>query len=412
MIPRTLSATSLQVWNLCPDRWQAEYLNRGSNFSNKAADTGTAVHGGLEMFVKAAFIDKTHADLTRVQQKELLISFYQMSYVQTFGTADMETAEYKDGFNLTMKWFERTDLSKVMAVLSAEVKHGIPIPFNHPDKNHQPCEFCEGSPYQGVGRCVRPFNYIMDRKDQAGETEYEVVDYKTVRVPIQPDDLGAKVQARAYALAVQIEHPDATRIKVTFDLLRHEKISMFFTREDNINFWHYLCNEFQRIVDTQPEDVSPKLNMECGYCVKKFDCKVMQSNVAVGGIMSLSMDDTVKMKALLEAQTKANKLMIEQLEEQMFMYAAERDILEWETEDGSMTVEVSGNRRRGFDAQAAARIMGPELFTQVGNMTLGNLEKIINDESLDPAMRAELKDLISWNTTGLSAKVKPKKAVF
>ena len=205
MIPRTLSASSLQVWTLCPDRWVAEYMNRAPSFSNSAADVGTAVHGGLEMFVKAFFVDKTHdpVALGRVKQKELLITFYQMSYVQTFGTADMETPEYKDGFQLTMRWFERTDLAakQMIGVESVELKETIKVPYNHPDGTVKELDF----------------NYIMDRVDQLADTVWEVVDYKTIRVPLQPDDLEDKLQARAYALAIQIKHPEATHVKVTFD---------------------------------------------------------------------------------------------------------------------------------------------------------------------------------------------------
>lgn len=409
MIPATLSASSLQVYQLCPDRWVAEYLNRARGFSNAAADVGTAVHGGLEGFVKAVFIDKTHTGLDRVAQKELLISFYQMSYVATFNTADMETDEYKDGFHLTMKWFERTDLNGT-EVVSVESKKTIEIPFNHPDGTSHKCEHCAHSETPGV--CYIPFNYIMDRVDKTGETTYEVVDYKTVRVPIQPEDLENKLQARAYSLAVQIEHPDATEVKVTFDLLRHDKISLTFKRDDNIAFWRFLCSTTQRIVDTKPEDARPVLNPECGYCVKKFSCPLMKKDVAVGGIHSLSIDEKAQLMADLEAQTKANGYIIEALNEQLLIHAAHIEELSWETEAGDYEVEVKGSRRRKFPAHQAAAIMGPELFAQMGSMTLGNLDKIIKDESLDPDMRKQLEALVAWEQSGeLKAKVKPKKKV-
>lgn len=410
MIPKTLSASSLQVASMCLDRWRAEYMNRAPGFGNAAADVGIAVHGGLEGFVKAVYIDKTHAHLDRVQQKELLISYYQMSYVQTFQTADMETETYKDGFNLTMRWFERTDLSNVMAVVSVEVKKKIEIPFNHPEGPAHTCEHCSAKQTPGV--CYIPFNYIMDRVDQIDETVWEVIDYKTIRVPIQPEDLQAKVQARAYALAAQIEHPEATKIKVTFDLLRHEKVSIWFTREDNANFWHYLCAETQRIVNTPEKDVKPTLNPECMYCVKKATCPLLTKNISNGGVHSVSIDEAVSLKAQLENQMKAQKYLIDELEEKIFKYAAQNDVLEWETEDGAHTVKLDMSRRRTFDAQLAAKIMGEDLFAQMGNMTLGNLEKVINDNSLDPEMRKELKALIGYKNGNLSLKIAPKKTVF
>lgn len=396
MIPRTLSASSLQVAALCMDRWKAEYVDRTPNFSNLAADVGTTVHGALEQFVKAVYLEKTHVGLDRVKQKELLVTFYKLSYVETFGTTDMETAEYKDGFDLAMKWFSRTDLSDTL-VESAELKETIKVPYNLPDGTQTTVDF----------------NYVMDRVDQTSDTEWEVVDYKSIRVPIQPEDLEVKLQARAYALAIQIKHPDCTRVKVTFDLLRHEPVSIFLTRDDNIAFWRFLCEETQRIVNLDAKDVRPTLNRECGYCVKKYSCPLLQKNVDAGGFHSLDIDAKAKLAEQLANQLKANRIILDELEEEFMRHAAENDLLEWETADGSTVVEIGiTSGRRQFDAHQAAEIMGPELFSTMASMTLGNLEKIIKDESLDPDMRARLKRLISKGNGNLKAYVKPKKKVI
>ena len=409
LIPKTLSASSLQVWSLCPDRWVSEYVERVPNIDNDAAAVGTTVHGALEMFVKAYFIDKTHNG-DRVQQKEMLITFYQMSYIQTFNTADFDTVEYKDGFALAMRWFQRTDLSTkpMIGVESAELKETIPVPYNHPDGTaHQPCENCDGAGLP-PGQCRVPFNYIMDRVDQISETEWEVVDYKSIRVPITPEDLERKVQARAYALAIQIKHPEATRIKVTFDLLRHETVSIFFNRDDNIAFWRYLCAETQEIVNRKREDAKPILNLECGYCVKKHLCPLLQSNIAGGGILGIGPDVAAERLRMLEARMKADRRMKDELEEIIMRHAADSDELSWTTADGALEVEVTSSRRRQFDAQRAAEIMGPELFATMGNMTLGNLETIIKDPSLPEDMRNQLKELIGWTNGNLAVKIKEK----
>lgn len=397
MIPRTLSATSLQVAALCMDRWNAEYMDRAPGFSNSAADVGSSVHGALEKLVKAVYIDKTHADLDRVRQKELLITFYQMSYIETFGTADMDTEEYKDGFSLCMDWFSRTSFDG-FTVESAELKETIHVPYNKPD---------------GSGQAEVPFNYIMDRVDKIGETEWRVVDYKSVRAPIQPDELETKLQARAYSLAIQIKHPECTKVTVVFDLLRHQPIGLSFTRDDNIAFWRFLCEETQRIVNMDKKDIRPTLNMECGYCVKKFTCLLFAKNVDAGGIMSLSIDEKAQLHADLTAKVKAEKIMVDQLEEDLLRYAAKSESLQWETGDGALEVEVGmTGARREFDAQRAAEIMGPELFAQMGNMTLGNLDKIIKDASIDKEIRDGLANLITKGNGNLKVFVKPKKKVF
>jgi hypothetical protein len=405
MIPRTLSASSLQVWTLCPDRWVSEYMDRVPNFDNDAAQVGTTVHGALEMLVKACWIDKTHAGLTRVQQKELLITFYQMSYVQTFGTADFETREYKDGFDLAMRWFGRTNLDEkdMIGVETVEVKETIKIPYNHPDGVAHHCEKC-----QAPGVCQVDFNYLMDRVDQIDETTWEVVDYKSIRVPITPEELEQKIQARAYALAIQIKHPEATLIKVTFDLLRHEPVSIYLKRDDNIAFWRYLCAETQEIVNRKVEDVVPRLNLECGYCVKKHTCPLMRKNVAGGGLHAIDVDEAAERVEQIGAQLRALGRMKDELEEVLMRHAAATDTLQWPTQDGALEVEITSSRRRVFPAQRAAEIMGPELFAKMGNMTLGNLETIIKDPSMPQETRDQLKELITWTNGNLGVKVKKK----
>lgn len=397
MIPRTLSASSLQVAELCMDRWVEEYINRAPSFNNNAAMIGTAFHGGAEMFVKAVFIDKTHAHLDRKKQLELLITFYTNSYVETFQSGDITTPEYEDGLELTKRWFKRTDLGTkpMLYVESAEVKETIKVPYNHPDGSVQELNF----------------NYIIDRVDRIGETEYEVVDYKTIRVPLQPEDLESKIQARAYALAIQIKHPDATKITVTFDQIRHDTISMTFGRDDNIAFWRFLTASAQRIVDMKPEDVRPTLNPECGYCVKKYTCPLMQKNIAAGGIHSLSVTEAVVTIEQLTNQMKANKRIVEDLTDKVMLHAAQTDQLEWADANGTIDVAVTARGVRKFPADRAAEIMGPELFAQMGNMTITNLEKVIKDESLDPEMRAQLQGLIYKETGNLSLKIKPRKTL-
>jgi hypothetical protein len=284
----------------------------------------------------------------------------------------------------------------MIGVESVELKETIKVPYNHPDGHVAELNF----------------NYIMDRVDQISETEWEVVDYKTIRVPISPEDLENKIQARAYALAIQIKHPECTKVTVTFDLIRHETVSLDFKRDDNIAFWRFLTEEVQRIVDTKESDIRPTLNPECGYCVKKFTCPLMQKNISNGGIHSLKIDEAVDLIAKLKNQIKANSNIVEDLEDMVMRHAAKSEILQWETEDGAHEVEIGVGRRRTFPANKAAEIMGPELFAQMGNMTLGNLEKLIKDTSLPEEMRVQLKNLIGWTNGNLAVKVKPKKKLI
>lgn len=398
MIPKSLSATSLQVAELCMDRWVAEFLHRAPDYGNAAADVGTTVHGALEDFVRAVYIDKTHADLDRVQQKELLITFLQMSYVKTFNTTDTDTAEYQDAFKLAMRWFERTLWDDVEYVESVELKETIEVPYNHPDGTVQQV----------------PFNYIMDRVDYLGNNVWRVVDYKTIRASMSPGDLEAKLQARAYALAIQIKHPDAQRIHVVFDLLRHEQIGLTITRDDNIKFWRFLCAETQRIVNTDEADVKPSLNKECKWCVKKVTCELFQLNAINGGIMGLTIDEIAAKYEMLGDMQATLNIILPQLEEELMKHAAMTEILEWETSDGREVEVYTSNGRRSVNAERAQELLGPDLFAQYGKqtMTVSAVEELIKDPTIPPEVRAKLKTTISKGIGQLKVKVSKKKMGF
>lgn len=386
MIPKSLSATSLQVANLCMARWEAEYMDpRVKGFENVAAGIGTAVHGALEKFVKAVYLDKTHE-----WSWNLLEQFYQISYIETFRSADYETVEYKDGFDLVKRWFKRTDLTDV-TVESCEVKEFIEVPYIDPTTGE---------------KSSVPFNYIMDRVDQTAETEWRVVDYKSVRVPIQPEDLGVKVQARAYALAVQIKHPEATKIRVVFDLLRHDPVGIVVTKEENIAFWKYLKTSLQNLVDTKPDDIRPTLNPECMYCPIKATCDAMQSNRKGGGIFSLTVDQLALKQVEVEAQIKAQKYILAEIEELLLKEAHERKELEWDTEDGTHRIEIKMSRRRQIDASEVQEIIGPELFGKLGNITLGVVDDLVKDPNLSDEQHEALKKLIYYKNGDPKPKVK------
>jgi hypothetical protein len=380
------------------DRWVAEYMNRAPDYDNAAASVGTTVHGALEDFVRAVHIDKTHAGLDRVKQKELLITYLQMSYVKTFGMTDMETPEYEDSFKLAMRWFERTTWDDVESVESVELKETIKVPYNHPDGTVHEVDF----------------NYIMDRVDYLGDGVWRVVDYKSIRALMQPDELETKLQARAYALAIQIKHPDAKRIHVVFDLLRHEPIGLGFTRDDNVKFWQFLCAETQRIVNLDEADVEPNLNKECKWCVKNVSCKLFELNAINGGIMGLSIDEVAaKYEMLLDMQTTLN-IMVPNLEDELMRHAAKTEVLDWETADGREVSVYTTNGRRSVNAERAQEILGPDLFAEHGkqSITVATIEELCKDPTIDPEMRAKLKATLTKGNGKLSVKVTKKKMGF
>ena len=373
MKPKSFSASALHVADLCLSRYRAENIERSRGMGGIAASLGTSVHGALEEYVKAVYLDKTAApDL------KMLLMLFQVSYVKTFGSNETDTEEYKDGVKMLKAWFKRDDLGQPgRVVLSCEVKTNFKLKTS-------------------LGEI--PFNYIWDRFDQVGPSEYKVVDYKTNRWGINPQDLKGHLQARCYALAaaIQLKDKNPDRIWVELDMLRHEgPVAVVFTRDENAATWRYINALAQRIIDTPDEEVQETLNGECNFCVKKATCSAILKNISSGGIMSItSAKEAVDLRVQLEYQKKVATQLINELDTMILTEAQETDTLEFESDTNKLIVGISS--RREVEADFVEKIIGPELFRKYGgrSFTIGNVDTLLKGDEITDDQKIELAALI------------------
>jgi hypothetical protein len=182
-----------------------------------------------------------------------------------------------------------------------------------------------------------PFTFIWDRCDRHDDGTIEVVDYKTVIKPVQPNELKQRIQPRAYALAAMIKYPNATRILVTYDLLRYETVGTYFSREECIDTWRYLQALYVRILES--DGTRETLNAECQYCVRKPVCKTLTEHSIGGGILGIdNPHDAADMRARLDGAQKALKSLIGELDALVLEYCEDAGLLEFDT--GSTKVEI------------------------------------------------------------------------
>lgn len=370
MRPKSLSATALQVANLCLSRYHAEHIVRGRAPGKSAATLGTTVHGALEMYVKITQLEKSQPE-----GLQLLLDLYRLSYIKEYGTSDTDSLEYEDGLQMLENWYKRTSFAD-RTVLSCEVKESFGVPTS-------------------IGEI--PYNYIWDRFDQTGPREVTVVDYKTNRWNITSDDLAKKVQPRCYALAAAIKAKqqglEVDTIWVQFDMLRHDPVGRVFTREQNAATWKFIKEEAERII-AAPDDPPETPNSECVFCVRLQTCNAVASNVLAGGILGLDFDASIDRRAALAHQVKALNKAIEQLDEAIMTEAKERDILEYETDLNTLGFKISS--QRAVDGERVEHVIGHDLFQKYGGLkiTMGQFDKLMKDPAVSPEQKAQLKSLI------------------
>ena len=365
------------------ERWKAENFYKAPQTSSTPADVGTTCHFALEEFVRAVYLDK------RIEWDNVsyLNDMYRIGYVQTFGSADYDTPEFADGAELIAKWYERNKLGLDNTVLSCEVKEHFPIKSK-------------------AG--IIPFTFIWDRCDQIDETTYEVVDYKSLRARVTAEQIKRKIQPRAYALAAQIKFPNAERIWVSFDMLRHDGIvGTVFTRDENAATYRYLQRAVNRIVDTEEDKTEERLNEECKWCIRKTVCETLIQATKFGSVHGATTDELVERGFKVKAASLALKYAQEEIDKALFSIAEKEDTDTWETDN--FKVEFTSRKMRKADSHGIAAIVGPDISAKYGNFTVTNIDKMLKSNDITPEQKKQVQRHITQTWTSPTPKITEKK---
>lgn len=397
MIPKTLSASGLDTYERCPADFNASYVLRAPNLSGDAADLGTVCHETLEEWVKSgAYIDST---------KGLpdLLGIFDTIYPKYFPDGGM----YKDGVSMMENWYARSaDVYWLdRKVLSTESKETFQVKARHPD----------GTPE------TLNVTYIMDRFDMLDNGIPEVIDYKSFRSPVQPEELRHKIQPRLYGVAAQLKYPEADYVWVTFDLLRFDQVGLRFTKEDNRATYRFIVEQANRILADNPGALDPatgeelpwpleKLNPFCRYCVRKHECKTLNEHVAVGG--PLGIDDpqlAIDMRALAKYKKDAIQAQIDELDAFLFEYLEREDLLEVDTP--LTKLKVKSRSQRTIDAERAAKILGPDIMERYGKLGITQIDDILKTEDLTDQQVQQINSMIRKRPGKAYLETKPKSSL-
>lgn len=386
----SISASAMQNAVDCLAKFYAEnvlYTPRSGN--TDPADVGTACHGALELYVQAAYVDKHDG----AGDLDILLGFYANAYEETFGALDRGADTYKDGAQMLKRWYERTDLDGV-DILSLEKKETIM--FKTP---------------QGP----KKLNYIVDRVDTFMDGDQKVLrltDYKTVRANMGPEELRTKIQARMYAMCLAIQYKDEKfdRIDIDFDLLRYEVVSVSFDREDNLHTWEWLKSLVARIDAADETNLSKleTLGPGCVWCVRKATCTAMKKNLDGGGIAGMDDNQLAELREQAESQAKANRYLIDEIDNMLLAQAQSNNEIEWETAD--YEIEFKSRRSSTVDPHEVADILGSELMAQYGKVGVTDIKKLLKDEDsgLSVAQMSRLRSAIKTEFGVPKPKVKRK----
>lgn len=313
-----LSATSVDRWLDCPASWRAYYQtdNRPSELAGSPALLGSVCHETLENWVSHRHHLAGYDDVTAEMKMRDL---YHAAYRKIFGASG---DRYQEGVELCLGWLARTSFEGVK-VLGVELEDLWEF---HVDDEP-----------------VR-IHAIMDRVDRNADGELEVVDYKTSVIRLSPDDLHGKTQPRLYAwVASKIWGEDG--VWVTFDQLRHQRISSYFTAEDHERTEDFLASVVRDIrTTTTPQET---LNSRCQWCIRRHECSTLSHHVRAGGPLALNdPDDVVAKRYETHAVIKGLEARLQDYDDYLREHGEQNEMTEWITEDHKVTLWQGARSKR------------------------------------------------------------------
>lgn len=367
MRPKSLSASAAGVYELCPSRYATEIILRPPSSSGSAANLGTACHRVFQLW-----IDRDLYNLYPSPPDDDAKSALRVLWDETYWDLFADAARYDEGLRLCERWLERQVWTS-RTVLTTEHKESFNL---------------------DTSAGLIPFNYIMDRVDRHDDGDIEVIDYKSVSFPVQPEELKVRIQSRAYALAAHLKYPDAKRIWVTFDLLRFDPIGIVFTRDEAEETLAYLHALAERILaDNDPIE---QLNPECRWCLRKTECKTLQEHVVSAGrkLHFGTIDEAVERRAELDYAEKAIKAQLSELDALIMAHLTTEGIEELST--GPYTVGLTSSRRRQVDAQGLAQLLPYEVFAPIASISVTGLDDLLKGGGVDAETASLIRRCVAW----------------
>jgi hypothetical protein len=387
--PKSLSASAAHVFELCQARYGAESYSRTPNSGSSAADLGTAVHEALDVWCNSGKMKDPSAPLLA------LLTIFDREYDKLFGD---DQSRKQEGRDLCETWYNRTHPVE-HEIISAEVKENFPIRVKHPRTGE---------------KFELPFNYIWDRCDDLSDgarTEIDVVDYKTISWALNAEMMREKLQVRCYALAAMIKFPDAKRIWVTYDMLRHgDPLGVSFTRDDCIETYRYLQGLLIRILEADVNDLPETVNDECRWCIRKLACKAIRQHADVGGVHGITdVAEAAQRRLEMDQAQKAMKAAIDELDNVLMKHLMKED--ELEVTLGGVVVRAHAQGRREVDAERVKATVPEAVWESYGrsNLKMGDYDKMLGDQRLTDKQRRELKKLVRKTFGAPSIKTQPAK---
>ena len=239
------SYTQLETYKICPLRYKYQYILKVPIPVNAAATFGQTIHTALQKFYQL-YRDSDNVD------EDKLLSIYNSVWSPYGFTSRIFENKMKQSGEKMLREFYKNHHSNKINILDLERKFKIKLETN----------------LYLVGK--------LDRVDKKHKNQIEIIDYKTGKVPTEPE-LKKDLQMGIYALAAQ--NPGIYNRALT-DIT----LSFYFLQESKVFTLHKTATELQKVeedikktaADINSSSLQPKVGVWCEFCPFKINCEAWQ----------------------------------------------------------------------------------------------------------------------------------------
>ena len=302
-----ISYSTLETFNICPQKYKFQEIDRIRAPKSKEAVFGTLVHDTLKFMFNSPLISPSLDEV---------LDYYKSHWIKNTSFADEreEQSYFAEGVRILSDYYRKNN-PKNIRPLALETRFEITLPNKNDPLN----------PHILVGK--------IDRIDKLENDDLEIIDYKTaMRMPSQ-DEIDKNLQLSFYNLGVRKMWPEwqNRKIKLSLYFLRHEeKLSSVRTEEDLELFKKYIQNATEII---SKSGFKSKLSPLCDWCAYKQICPLWKhlykkpeeetpSDVEIKDFIleyyKIKKEDAERKKRLMELASKINKYLNENNLEQIF----------------------------------------------------------------------------------------------
>lgn len=361
MRPKTLSASSIESYLGCPKRFAAEMAKVQIN--SVPGLFGTALHAALDAYIARLNIN---VNIPAEHDLDLLLRMWEGAHIHYMG---FDEEMHATGVEILTRWVETRDLP--YEVLSRE------------SKEHFDVEVADDEP--------QSITFIIDRLDRHPDGSVEVIDYKSQWAALNGEEMRRLVQPALYAVAARRKFPDLKEVKVTYDFLRHNTVSVIYDTEAMDSFERFLSGLAKRV--REDNDPQERLNPKCNWCPRKGVCSTLLKATEIGWTPTMTLEELSAVRSNVASAKKALEQTLEDVDTMILTHLREIDTDVIEV-DG---YEITASRKRfeTFDPEVVLRVLGDDAipYLKVGKTALEKELRRKKGGRFDPEQYKTIKDL-------------------